>query len=98
MIAVDTSSLIGYLADDDGFDVAALEAALCAETVVLPPVVFTELMSAPRLVPELAQIFSELPMLDVLDGYWHRAGLARSHILKRGTCAPCGYLNCPIVH
>lgn len=37
MIAIDTSSLIAYLAGDDGPDLPVVEAALSDFTAVVPP-------------------------------------------------------------
>ncbi len=87
MIAVDTSSFIGYLAGEDGSDVALVESALTDQTVVLPPAVLAELLSAPRLHPDLAQTFTDLPMLEVLGGYWQRVGSVRANILRDGNRA-----------
>jgi predicted nucleic acid-binding protein len=84
MIAVDTSSFIGYLAGDDGSDVALVESALADQTVVLPPAVLAELLSAPRLESEVAQVFCDLPMLDLHGGYWERVGAVRATILRAG--------------
>lgn len=87
MIAVDTSSFIGYLAGDDGSDVAVVESALADQTVVLPPAVLAELLSAPRLDQEVALALTDLPMLEVLDGYWHRVGAIRANVLRGGNRA-----------
>lgn len=87
MIAVDTSSFIGYLAGDDDNDTAIVESALADQTVVLPPAVLAELLSAPRLDPEVARTFADLPMLEVLGGYWQRVGSVRASILRGGNRA-----------
>ena len=81
MIAADTSSVIAYLADATGGDVAKLEVALQDRQVCLPPVVLTELLSAPDLPKQLATRLRELPLLAVTDGYWQRAGALRARIL-----------------
>ncbi|MGE5443109.1 MAG: hypothetical protein ACM3SR_00715 [Ignavibacteriales bacterium] len=49
MIAVDSSSLIAFLACDSGSDVNAIEDALNAQALILPPVVLTEILSDPKL-------------------------------------------------
>ena len=84
MIAVDTSSFIGFLAGDEGGDTSIVESALADQTVVLPPAVLAELLSAPRLDSEVAQIFADLPMLELLEGYWERVGATRARILRGG--------------
>ena len=81
MIAVDTSSLIAYLSGDDGLDVEATEVAIAHRQAVLPPVVLSELLSDPRLHSDVKDLLVALPMLELLDGYWGRAGLLRAKTL-----------------
>ncbi len=83
MIAVDTSSLVAYLGEEEGGDVEALDEALAARQVVLPPVVLTEVLSLPGLDPELIRLVSDLPLLDVRPEHWQRAGATRAKILAR---------------
>lgn len=80
MIAVDTSSLVTYLAGGSGPDVDAVDAAFEAEQVVLPPAVLTEMLSAPDVGDELTDLLQRLPVLDVLGGYWQRSGLLRARL------------------
>jgi predicted nucleic acid-binding protein len=47
------------------------------------PVVLTELLSDPQLPARVAALLKDLPMLEVTDGYWERAGILRSEILSR---------------
>jgi len=84
MIAVDTSSWSAYLASDDGADVDALDRALEHGNVVLPPVVLAELLSSPKLTETAAALFLRVPLLELGDGYWERAGRLRSKVLRRG--------------
>lgn len=84
MIAIDTSSLIAYLEGAGGVDVDATALALEHGQGSLPPVVLTELLSDPGLTGELKQLFARLPTLEVLDGYWERAGLLRARVLGHG--------------
>ena len=74
MIAVDTSSLVAYLAGEGGRDVEALDMALAHNRVHLPPVVVTEMLSAPKVPAPLASLLLALPILAITDGYWERAG------------------------
>lgn len=87
MIAVDTSTLIAYLAGEPGRDTDALDAALVRDEAHLPPVVVSEILSAPRATDELVRVVLGLPMLVVLEGYWERAGLLRRRLLARGAKA-----------
>ena len=84
MIAIDTSSFIAYLSGSAGPDVEATELALEHRQAVLPPVVLSELLSDPRLRRDARRLFMGLPMLDLLEGFWERAGLLRAKLLARG--------------
>ena len=84
MIALDTSSTIAFLSGERGRDVTALEAALKLRQGVFPPVVVTELLSDPLVRPDLAALIRAVPRLEVLDGYWERAGQLRARLLRRG--------------
>ncbi len=88
MIAVDTSSLIAYLAGEDGRDVEAFDLALARNEVHLPPVVVTETLSAPKAARRVERLILALPILAIADGYWERAGRLRRAILGGGHRAP----------
>ena len=81
MIAADTSTLIAYLSGASGKDVDALDLALSDSQLCLPPVVLTELLSDPKLPESVARLLEEVPVLEILDGYWRRAGLLRARVL-----------------
>ena len=51
---------------------------------MLPPVVLCELLSAPRLLKRTRTLVEQVPLLELLEGYWQRAGLLRARILARG--------------
>ena len=84
MIAADTSSLIAYLSGDAGRDVEAVDLALEQKQVVLPPIVLSELLSDPKLPKNYGNLFKEIPLPSILEGYWERVGLLRSKILAKG--------------
>lgn len=81
MIALDSSSLIAFLGGASGSDVETLERSLEDRQGCLPPVVLTELLSDPKLPKAAGQLLLQLPRLDVLDGYWERAGALRAKVL-----------------
>ncbi len=81
MIAADTSTWIAFLQGDGGDDVTALDDALENRHVLMPPVVLTELLSDPRLDPNVAASLIDLPLIDISDGYWQRAGELRARVL-----------------
>ncbi|MEK7445308.1 MAG: PIN domain-containing protein [candidate division NC10 bacterium] len=84
MIALDSSALVSYLAGDAGADVEATALVLDHRQAVLPPVVLSELLSDPGLPAAVRESLLLLPRLEVLDGYWERAGLLRARVLARG--------------
>ena len=87
MIALDTSTIIAYLAGDRAADTDSADKAIEHRSAVLPPVVLTELLSAPNLDRSGRDTLLGLPLLGVTDGYWERAGLLRSRLHSRGVKA-----------
>ena len=83
MIAADSSSLIAFLEGDSGSDIDALDNALSSQVLILPPVVLTEILSDPKLPKHVAKMILSLPMLDILPGYWERAGRIRAKIISK---------------
>jgi hypothetical protein len=83
MIAVDTSTFVAFLDGVEGRDVGLLDDALAHNQVCLPPVVVSELLSAPES-SALEGVLADLPLLAIEDGYWHRAGRMRASLLARG--------------
>jgi predicted nucleic acid-binding protein len=81
VIALDTSSLIAYLPGERATDT---DATIEHSAAVLPPVVLAELLSASGLSDAVRETLVELPLLDVLDGYWERAGRLRGRLHARG--------------
>lgn len=90
MIAADTSTWISFFEGLQGDDVVALQRALEARQVVMPPPVLTELLSDPELAPSVAQTLLELPLVTLKDGFWHRAGKLRARALLRKRNARLG--------
>jgi predicted nucleic acid-binding protein len=90
MIAVDTSSWIGFLQGDRGEDVELLDRALQDRQVLMVPVVLTEVLSDPKLPPEVSRTLSELPLIGVEPGYWQRAGALRAKVLAKRRKARLG--------
>lgn len=88
MIAIDSSSLIAYLAGDEGDDVEVVDAVLADRSAVLPPLVLSELLSEPRLDEEVVTVLLALPLLPPTAGYWERAGRLRASVLARRRKAP----------
>jgi hypothetical protein len=90
MIAVDTSTWIGFLQGDGGADTDLLDRALEDRQVLMVPVVLTEVLSDPKLPSEVAQTLCELPLIEVEAGYWQRAGELRAKVLAKHRKARLG--------
>lgn len=84
MIAVDTSSLRRFLAGESGADTDVLAELVAQRQVVLPPVVVTEILSEPRLQRATIAAIDALPTLEILPGYWTRAGELRAKVFRAG--------------
>ncbi len=84
MIAADSSSLSAYFKGEAGADIEAIASALAAGSIVLPPVVQTELLSDPAAAKEMAETIANFPLLSVVEGYWQRAGEARRLLKRKG--------------
>ncbi|HKM99234.1 MAG TPA: PIN domain-containing protein [Candidatus Binataceae bacterium] len=84
MTALDSSSTIAFLSGERGTDVDAVETALALRQGVFPPVVVTELLTDPVVRDEIAAFIRAVPRLEILDGYWERAGELRARLLRRG--------------
>lgn len=67
-----------------GRDVELVATMLDQGQIAVPPVVLTEMLSEPRLQRATIEALSALPLLNVLDGYWTRAGLLRSKLIAAG--------------
>lgn len=81
MIAADTSTWIAFLEGSSGADTLLLDQALGDRQVLMVPAVLAELLSDPKLPLNVSEMLSELPMLDVEAGYWHRAGKLRAKVI-----------------
>ena len=83
MIAVDTSTWIAFLEGSTGEDVRALDRALEDRQVLMVPVVLTELLSDPKLPSSVAKTLSDVPLIEIGSGHWHRAGVLRAKVLAK---------------
>ena len=90
MIAADTSTWIAYLKGDGGADVDALDEALANRHVLMPPAVLTELLSDPGLDSHVADTLKEVPLVEIADGCWQRAGELRARVLEKRRKARLG--------
>lgn len=90
MIAADTSTWVAFLEGGGGQDVHLLDRALEERQVLMAPVVLTELLSDPKLPSDVAKTLCDVPLIEVGEGYWQRAGLLRAKVLAKRRKARLG--------
>jgi predicted nucleic acid-binding protein len=90
MIAADTNVVIGWLENRDDPVIDRFGWLLRQRLIVLPPVVVTELWSAPSAQPGMGGLLAGLTVLPIVDGYWERAGLLRARLFAQGRRARLG--------
>jgi hypothetical protein len=83
VIALDTSSIVAYLAGEQAEDTDAVDDALGHKAALIPPVVLTELLGTGKLGRDVRDALLAIPMLDLTEGYWERAGNLRARLLSR---------------
>jgi len=84
LIALETSSMIAYLSGEPGIDVEAIDLAMQLKQSTFPPVVLMELLSDHTLSQETVDFLRQIPQLEILTGYWERAGELRARLRRRG--------------
>jgi len=90
MIAADTSTWVAFLEGGEGKGAQLLDRALKDRQVVMAPAVLTELLSDPKLPSGVAELLSQVPLIEVEPGYWQRAGVLRAKVLARRRRARLG--------
>jgi predicted nucleic acid-binding protein len=90
MIVADTNTWIAFLSGKSGEDVSLLDKALADNQVLMAPVVLTELLSDPKLLPSVAKMLTTVPLVDIEFGCWERAGALRAGLLAKGRRARLG--------
>jgi predicted nucleic acid-binding protein len=83
MIAADTSTWIAFLAGSNGEDTQLLDNAMKDRQLLMVPAVLTELFSDPQLPASVAQVLSEVPLIEIGPGFWQRTGVLRATVLAR---------------
>jgi predicted nucleic acid-binding protein len=90
MVAADTSSMIAFLQGQVGQDTQSISDALQNDSLHLPPVVVTELLSDPKASGHFRDLIGQMPLLPLSEGFWSRAGQARQKLLLKGYKARLG--------
>ncbi|MBU6155949.1 MAG: PIN domain-containing protein [Alphaproteobacteria bacterium] len=84
MIAVDTSSFVAFLEGGKGVDINLISGAIEDGTLRFPGPVLTELLSYPVAGPKLTSAIEDIPVLELPEGFWERAGATRRKVLAKG--------------
>jgi len=84
VIAADSCSLVGYLNGEDVEDVELIQSAVENQMLLLPPVVLSELLSAPNLEESVAQALQQMPLVELPDEFWVKVGKIRRELLAEG--------------
>ncbi|WP_395944071.1 PIN domain-containing protein [Brevundimonas sp.] len=83
MIAVDTSTAVDWLKGVDDRRTALMAEAFTELTLVLPPVVVTELLTYPA-GAQLLSLVEDTRLAPISEGYWTRAGESRRLLKAKG--------------
>ena len=67
-----------------------LDRALEERQVLMVPAALAELLSDPKLPSGVADLLSEVPIIDIEPGYWQRAGALRAKVLSKRRKARLG--------
>lgn len=90
MIVADTSTWVAFLQGQGGGDSEVLLKALEERQVLMAPAVLTELLSDPKLTPVAASTLADIPLIEIAEGYWERAGASRAKVLAKRRKARLG--------
>jgi len=83
MFCADSSSWIAYLSGESGDDVNLLDTCLRNHFILMAPIVLAELLSDPLLPDEVEIHLRSVPVLELMPGFWERAGKTRAELIKR---------------
>ena len=83
MICIDSSSWIAYLSGQSGEDIELIDICLHDHSLQMAPAVLAELLSDPSLPSEAQSALLRIPMLELLAGFWERAGKLRAEMIGK---------------
>lgn len=84
MIAIDTSAFARYLDGIEDRSTLAVDGAIRMKGAAFPPIVVTELLSNPNMPAGTRADVIALRRLEIMDGYWQRAGELRARLREAG--------------
>jgi predicted nucleic acid-binding protein len=61
-----------------------VDIALAQSQACLPPVVLSEVLSDPNLPRPLEEVLLQIPILELKQGFWERAGRLRGRVISSG--------------
>jgi predicted nucleic acid-binding protein len=70
--------------NERGSDVRRADDAILIGTAALPPIVLAEAISSPAVEQSFVDFVLSLPLLEIDEGYWRRAGDLRRSTLRDG--------------
>jgi predicted nucleic acid-binding protein len=74
---------VAFFQGADGEDVTMLDQRLEHKSIILSPVVVSELFSNPGFRETHGRLIQEIPVLDLRPGFWQRAGMTRADLFRR---------------
>lgn len=85
MIAADAGAMVAFLSPGEtGPDLTLVAGAMENAELALPPIVLTELLSSGSSDRLLDGDLAQIPLLEITDGYWARAGQTRRLLMRKG--------------
>jgi len=83
MISADTSVLVEYMRGAKGADIDLLDKAMDSARFAISPIVICELLSDYKLSEAVIKKIMSLPVLEIYEGYWRRAGFMRAKLISK---------------
>lgn len=90
IIACDSSSLISFFNGEEGQDCDLVLSGLQSNTLCIPAVVLTEVISDPKPKAGMRDFLSRMLILENKEGFWERAGELRAKVLAKNLKARLG--------
>jgi predicted nucleic acid-binding protein len=83
LICADSNCWIAYLSGQSGADLDLLDVGVLHNSVIMAPVVLSELLSDPLLESQDEADLCAIRMLEIQPGYWARTGKLRADLISR---------------
>lgn len=90
IIAIDTCILVDFQSGVSNVQVVILKEKIFSHEAYLPPIVLTEFLSDPLLDKHHYNFLKNIPLLEIDNDYWYRAGETRKILFKKGLKAKLG--------